>query len=173
MIDLIALSGPAGSGKSTAATYLVECHGFTLVKFAAPLKNMLRAIGLTEREIEGDLKDVPSDKLCGRTPRYVMQTLGSSWGRDYISENFWVKLWEQSARDHERVVCDDVRFENEAAMIRECGGWIVGLTGRGGIEGNHISENGVVPDLSILNNGTFAELEKEIERIYRKKSESN
>jgi hypothetical protein len=57
----VALTGLAGSGKSTAALHLVNRHGFERVRFAGPLKAMVRALGLTDREIDGDLKEVP----CG------------------------------------------------------------------------------------------------------------
>ena len=40
---IIALSGPSGCGKSTAPAYLAEAHGFARVRFAGPLKAMVRA----------------------------------------------------------------------------------------------------------------------------------
>lgn len=75
--SVVALSGLAGSGKSTLADYLIQRHGYTRVKFAGPLKAMCRAMGMDEAQIEGHLKEVPSPHLQGRTPRYVMQTLGT------------------------------------------------------------------------------------------------
>lgn len=155
---IIGISGPAGSGKSTAAQHLVERHGFTLVKFAAPLKAMLYAIGLTHDEIEGSLKQEPCDILCGQTPRHAMQTLGTEWGRDCIGESFWTDLWEREAARYERVVCDDCRFDNELEVIHQRGGIVVGLTGRGGIAGNHASETGVRCDEMIDNSGSQEKL---------------
>lgn len=165
MVRIIGLSGAAGSGKSTAATYLIERHGFTLVKFAAPLKNMLRAIGLTDYDIEGAGKHVSHPALCGQTPRHAMQTIGTEWGRHCIGDEFWVNLWGREARNHELVVCDDVRFENEATMIRSCGGRIIGLTGRGGIAGNHASEAGVLCDETIDNSGSQEKLYEALDKI--------
>lgn len=165
MAKLIALSGPAGSGKSTAAKYLVEWRGFTLVKFAAPLKDMLRAIGLSEHEIEGDLKQVPSDILCGQTPRHAMQTLGTEWGRDCIGSEFWVNAWARRVSTLSRVVCDDCRFENEAEAIRKFDGMIIGLSGRGGIEGSHVSEKGVSPDFILNNSGDIKNLHRSLDRL--------
>jgi hypothetical protein len=57
--QIIAFTGLAGSGKSTAAKHLCTRHGFERVRFAGPLKDMMRALGLTEREIEGDRKESP------------------------------------------------------------------------------------------------------------------
>ena len=35
---------------------------------------------------------------------------------------------------------DDCRFENEADAVRKLGGFVMGLTGRGGLPGKHASE---------------------------------
>lgn len=124
--NIIALIGNAGAGKSTVAEYLTKVHGYHVVKFAAPLKNMLRAIGLTDEEIEGSLKEQPCDLLCGKTPRHAMVTLGTEWGRDHIGSEFWAGLWEEEACLHlnsgQLVVVDDCRFENELAAVKRRGG---------------------------------------------------
>lgn len=161
---IVAFTGPAGSGKSTAADYLVG-KGYTRVKFAAPLKAMCHAIGLTVRHIEGDLKQEPCDLLQGKTPRHAMQTLGTEWGRDCLGPNFWIDLWAAEACRHPRVVCDDCRFENEAASIRDLGGIVVRLEGRGGIQGGHVSEAGVKPDVVIANRYGFADLYERIDDV--------
>ena len=55
---IIALTGPAGCGKTTVAKQL-EGHGFVRVRFAGPIKAMLRALGLTEAQVDGDEKETP------------------------------------------------------------------------------------------------------------------
>lgn len=162
---VIAFTGKAGAGKSTAAAYLVRRHGYTRVRFAAPLKQMMRALGLDDAEIEGHLKETPSPVLQGKTPRHAMQTLGSDWGRDCIGPNFWIDLWGAEAarviRAGGRVVCDDCRFPNEAAAVRALGGRVVAIGGRGGISGAHISEAGSgPPDGTVWNAGTPGDLER-------------
>lgn len=72
-MKLVGFCGLMGSGKTFAADYLVEKYGYTKVKFAKPLKDMLRAMGLTEEHIEGDLKELPCDLLDGRTIMGSMQ----------------------------------------------------------------------------------------------------
>jgi hypothetical protein len=57
---IVVLTGSAGAGKTTVAKQLVADHGFKRVRFAGPLKEMMAALGLSEREIDGDLKDKPS-----------------------------------------------------------------------------------------------------------------
>lgn len=122
---LIGLCGPAGSGKSTAALHLVEHHGFTRVRFAGPLKAMMRALGCTEEEVDGALKEAPCALLGGRTPRQAMQWLGTEWGRQMIAPDLWLRAWAAEANRYRLVVCDDVRFPNEEAAIRSRGGIIV------------------------------------------------
>ncbi len=153
---VIALTGLAGSGKSTASKYLVDKHGYQLVKFAGPLKDMLRAIGLSEAQIEGELKEEPCEWLHGATPRHAMQTLGTQWGRACIGPSFWIELWvrrvNQIIAEGGRVVVDDCRFPNEADEVRKLGGVVWRLVGRGGIAGSHESEAGCGrPDMEIRN----------------------
>lgn len=173
---VVAFTGLAGSGKSTATKYLVEQHGYTLVKFAGPLKDMMRAIGFSEAHIEGGLKEQPDAMLGGKTPRHAMQTLGTEWGRKCIGEDFWVNAWLYRARAltdfGARVVCDDCRFPNEAQAIRKLGGDIYKIEGRGGIAGGHISERGCGDqDLVIANAGSVDELHGKIEEAVQRYGE--
>lgn len=166
---MVALTGLAGSGKSTATRYLVERHGYTLVKFAGPLKDMMRAIGFDDEEIEGGLKETPLEMLCGKTPRHAMQTLGTEWGRNCIGEDFWVNVWRMQAAQHKRVVVDDCRFPNEADAIRKLGGMIIKLDGRGGIAGAHASEAGCGQhDAIVTNDGGLVELYAGVEEEVRR-----
>lgn len=170
---IVAFTGQAGSGKSTATKYLVEQHGYTLVKFAGPLKDMMRLIGLTEDEIEGSLKEKPCNLLAGKTPRHAMQTLGTEWGRNCIGDGFWINLWRERAVDvlaqAGRVVVDDCRFPNEAAAIRRLGGDIYRITGRGGIPGHHESERGCGDeDLVIANDNAPEALFGKVDEALRR-----
>lgn len=165
---VIALTGLAGSGKSTASKYLVEKHGYQLVKFAGPLKDMLRAIGFGEDDIEGSDKELSNSLLCDKTPRHAMQTLGTEWGRKCIGENFWTGLWVDTATGviakGGRVVVDDCRFPNEAAEIRKLGGVVWRMVGRGGIAGAHESEAGCGgSDIEIHNIGDIVDLRRQLD----------
>jgi hypothetical protein len=124
------------------------------VKFAGPLKAMLsgfyRACGLNDdeidRKIEGDLKEEPCTYLCGKTPRYAMQTLGTEWGRELIGANLWTNAWFSKVDKVEGpVVTDDCRFQNEAIAIQMKEGDLIKLkpaiTRRG--SSDHVSEEGV------------------------------
>lgn len=126
---IIGLAGRKYSGKTTAAEAL-EGLDFEVMSFASTLKLMgrilLRNIGLTEFQIQAaqKFKETPIPGL-EVSWRQLCQSLGTEWGREQIHPDLWVKAAEQSIKDHDRVVFDDVRMENEAAMIRRNGGLII------------------------------------------------
>ena len=148
---VIAFCGPADSGKSTAAAHLVERYGYTRVRMAEPLKAMLLALGLGRADVDGDRKEVSHPLLGGKTPRQVMQTLGTDWGRRMVDPDLWTRPWTFRTRAvlgaGGRVVVDDVRFDNEAALVREEGA-VVEIT-RAGVcyREDHASECGITRSL--------------------------
>lgn len=163
---IIGLSGLAGAGKSVVADVLVREFGFTRVKFADPLKNMLRTMladmGHTaedvERHIEGDLKEVPMPEL-GVTPRHLMITLGTEWGRDLVRSDLWVRLWAAKAERFDRVVADDVRFPNEIEALRDYGGRLWRIERPGLVSSGHVSEAlPGTPDATFGNDRTLDDL---------------
>lgn len=164
MPRIVGLCGLAKSGKTTVADYLVKEYGYKRVKFADPLKDMLRAIGLSYQEIEGDRKEDACKILSGRSPRHAMQTLGTEWGRQMISPNLWVNIWEHRTqgvfREGLAVVADDCRFENELQAIKRLGGVSVTIVREGNQPlNNHISEQiKLATDFSILNDGSVGDL---------------
>lgn len=170
---LVALIGVMGSGKSTAATYLQNHHAFNVEKFAGPLKDMLRVIGLDDDELEGDWKGEPCGLLCGVTPRHAMQTLGTQWGRELIGPDFWVNAWRHRVKDalmvNRPVVTDDCRFPNEAAIVRELGGVLVRIIpaypGYSAPADAHESEAHAMEmdvDIEIANDGGISDLHRKL-----------
>lgn len=123
---IIGIVGVAGSGKTIVSRHLVESAGYRKLSFAAPLKRMLRAgFGMTEEQLDGSLKTSTDRTVCSRTPRYLMQTLGTEWGRRMVGPDVWAQLWRRDALElGGDIVADDVRFPNEAEAIRALGGVI-------------------------------------------------
>lgn len=166
---VIGLTGLINAGKSTVAQHLMLQYGFVLVKFAQGLKDMMRALGLNESEIEGVLKELPCDKLNGRTPRYAMQTLGTEWGRNHMGQDFWVNLLVQKVHQMDcNVVIDDCRFPNEAVAVqRDLQGKVWRLV-RAASYGTHSSERDqayITPDLTLMNTGTLDELLEKVDTV--------
>lgn len=154
---LIAFTGLAGSGKSTAAKHLVDTLGFQRIRFAGPLKDMMRALGLTEAGIEGDCKEVPCELLGGKTPRHAMQTLGTEWGRDLICQDLWIRAFNAALTkvpEGVPVVVDDCRFPNEADAIVAAGGVLVRVVrpGAGAGAAGHSSEGQQLPAIGEIQN---------------------
>ena len=179
MTSLVAFTGLAGSGKSTACQALLD-EGWIRVKFADGLKNMLRAFyrscgiedsAYIEARIEGDMKEEPCPFLRGRTPRHAMQTLGTEWGRDCISPDLWVQAWRQRVgtllSDGVPVVTDDCRFVNEADAVRRLGGRIVRVERPGLSTGAHASEAmAFEPDMVIHNDKTIEQFQHAIVYVF-------
>lgn len=160
-MNIIAICGTAGAGKSTLATQLTFC-GYTRMPFARPIKLMLSVLLHEQgaknirRMLWGDLKEEPSPFLAGRTPRYAMQTLGSEW-RDLMGRELWTSIWKATLENKspQRVVVDDLRFMHEANTIRSLGGVIISVCRDGYMPGTHISEveyTTICPDLMVVNN---------------------
>ena len=177
MIKLIALTGAAKSGKSTIAKYLskgtASRYGthvpFVRARFSGTLKKMLMQIpDVTEDMIEGSLKEEPQEIFGGRTPREVMQTLGTEWGRDSVYSKIWLDAWERSVSNLTYVVVEDLRYLNEAELIKNRGGKIWRIKRPDYQCIGHISETemeGIEPDLVIRNSGSVEELHAMIDRI--------
>lgn len=167
---LIGLTGKKGCGKSSIARILRDRHDFKVLSFAEPIKDMLEAMGV-QRELMDDpcLKEQELE-LFGKSPRQLMQMLGTEFARDMIHPNIWVYLMEERITPHRHVVIDDVRFNNEAKMIDSYGGTVVEvIRGKHLLEDGHISEAGLAPefiDTKIENiSCQIRDLELEVERV--------
>ena len=133
---LVGIAGAARSGKNTAATVILN-HlgaGWGQDSFGRPLKEMLNTIGVDTGD---NYKDLPANQF-GVSTRHMMQTLGTEWGRNMIDPDLWVNIFANMNRGRKLVV-PDVRFENEAKLVREHG-LLIHIIGRGGVPGGHVSE---------------------------------
>lgn len=131
MTTIIALTGPAGAGKSTAAAYLAARYGAVRYSLAYPLKEIARrALDFSYPQVYGTQADKDAeDPRYGFSPRWFLQRLGTEGIRDVLGADFWVRhALERIAADAPRVATiDDCRFENEAHAIRAAGGVVIRL----------------------------------------------
>lgn len=125
-LPIIGIAGHARAGKDTVAQFIQEEYRARQYAFAEPLKAMLRTLGLNEQDLNGWRKDETNNDFQA-TPRHMMQTLGTEWGRDTINDNIWVIAAAKRLQQMNRVEPDatilitDVRFQNEADFVREHG----------------------------------------------------
>lgn len=147
-MNVIAIAGPKGSGKSEAAKALTGVR----LSFGDPMKKMLMAIGVPVEALWGndEAKSHPQEVLGGKSTRHAMVTLATEWGRDLIDYGIWVRAMERevkhviSSSQHGRVIIiDDLRFMNELAWLQSIGAKIFAVEREAPgpmPEGLHISE---------------------------------
>lgn len=134
---LIGLCGYAGAGKDTAAQLLIEEYYFQRVAFADPIKKALLALDpIVPGEREGEylpLSVFSRERSWAEVKEYpevrrLMQIMGTEVGRNLFDPEIWVKLAEgklNSTMSVGHAVVTDVRFPNEARLIKKHGGYLV------------------------------------------------
>ena len=127
---IIGITGYKYNGKDTCANYLVDNYKFNKISFADPLKQCLKSLfSFTDEQLYGKEKEIV-DNYWGVSPRTVMQFVGTELFRDQmkqiifnIDSMFWCKVMERKLSNIcENVVIADVRFVNEALMIKKMNG---------------------------------------------------
>lgn len=79
------------------------------------------------------------------TPRYLLQTLGTQWGRDSIHPHIWVRSLINRLSHDEVTIITDLRFPNEARAIEENDGITIRIN-RPGLETSDIHESEIALD---------------------------
>lgn len=160
-----------GSGKTAVASVLRE-QGYGIVPFAGTLKSMVVPMLVNlGYEQEQAWEMVLQDKAAmvpeiGVTVRHMLQTLGTEYGRQCLHPDVWLTCWKKQVEGLEKAVADDVRFRNEAQLIRQLGGKIW-LVQRQGVQAatDHASEGGLdgfMFDDVIYNGGTLNDLRSSV-----------
>jgi hypothetical protein len=135
---IIGICGFIGSGKDTAADYLVNFHEFRRESFAGTLKDAVSAIFGWDRELlEGRTKQArewreqQDDWWSARlgkpiTPRWILQYWGTEVCRHGFHDDIWIASLENKLRSSkDNIVISDCRFPNEIKAIKEQNGHIV------------------------------------------------
>lgn len=178
---LIGISGKAGAGKSEASGFLKDIHHYSRYSFAAPLKNAVSTLfGFPVTKDKSE--PVPGFEVV--TVREPYQFFGTEICRNLFGPHFFV--WNEAIfhktrmlHQNSRIVYDDVRFQEEADWILECGGTLIHLT-RKGADGkvgipDHASEQGYQTTSNLYrkgenyyeveNNGTVFDLGYQINKV--------
>lgn len=172
---LIGLAGKARSGKDTVASFLLAAIGGYAYSFADPIRNMLKQLNIDMSDPYWRDRKEEVIPMIGVSPRRMMQTLGTEWGREMINPDLWLLMAHQRLLQHGAgMIVTDVRFENEAAWIRSNRGLIIHVN-RPDVSGveEHVSEAGIAVtprDVQLFNNGTLDELQfavRELASVYQ------
>lgn len=125
MTCLVGILGPAGSGKSMVANYLVEHYGAVRYSLAGPLKEIAKNVfEFSDEQLYGtQAQKEADDPRYNFSPRWLLQRLGTEGIRKVFGEDIWIDtMINRIRRDRPTLaVCDDVRFVNESTRIRR--GW--------------------------------------------------
>jgi len=167
---VVGITGAAGAGKGTVASML----GWDEVSFADPLYDMIST--MTGYSVE-QLKDRQFKEQVipwlGKSPRQLLQTLGTDWGRNTVAKDVWLKIGARRIRGVQfmggsRVAVPDVRFDDEAEMIHEEFGGVIWEVTRPGAATcvGHVSEAGIsrrLIDRTLVNAGTLYEFREVVQ----------
>lgn len=171
---IIGLSHKRCRGKDTTADYLCYRYNFHKVAFADALKEAARTIfGLSQEQLYGELKQ-SRDPFWNRTPRELLQLLGTEAGRNIFGDDIWIKaLYRKiSAHPERSFVIPDARFLNEVEAIKSWGGYCIRIDRNIPFDpliDNHPSETELDGyedwDYTIDNNGTIQDLTSHVDYI--------
>lgn len=128
----IAFVGPMHSGKTTAAKYLVEHYGYERISLADGVKQLASdmltdcAYLLTGSCKHPTVEDINRNKAAFRP---FLQWLGTDFVREYLGmPTYWIDSFLLAAQESRKpVVCDDVRFVNEAEALKRQGFVVIRL----------------------------------------------
>ena len=174
---LIGLSGRARTGKTTAANHLANTYDLVTYALADPLREgLMNIFNLSPCDFDDERKELTIDWL-GLSPRELMQSMGTDWGRHQVHPELWLLLAEKNleflgqTNDNARgFVISDLRFENEADFVRKRGGMVIHLLRPDAAEVNpHISETGIGiqdNDLVLHNDGAIEDLFGQLDEIF-------
>jgi hypothetical protein len=167
---IIGLTGYAQSGKDTVAKILVENYGYTRVAFADKIRDFLYEMNPMVDNVAGEpifLKErVDRDgwEVAKTNPhvRRALQNAGVS-ARKVFGEEFWIDRSLVSILRNENTVITDVRFINEADVVKHQAGQVWRIK-RLGVEAvnAHVSESqmdGYPVDQIFTNNSSIEDLE--------------
>ena len=181
---VIGVMGKKRSGKDTFASQLINAHGFTQVRFADPLREMLKALdpivyndddGYTDVRLSNVLGPDDDWETAKELPevRRLMQRIGTEAGRDVLGDDVWTNAALRKINEIDGpVVVTDVRFPNEYDLVEDIlDGWTVRISRPSLIRPailEHASETALdehFPRYEIINDGTVGDLHLAADRL--------
>lgn len=169
---IIGMTGFAQSGKDTVGAYLVERYGFQRFGLADGVREAVAALDpivvgglrishlLSRHSWESIKVEIPE-------VRRLLQAMGTEVGREIFGSSTWTDLVKRKMEGVENVVITDVRFANEAEMVREQGGmvWRVFRPGVGPVNAHPSDRLDFEFDYRIDNDGSIEELQARVDQL--------
>lgn len=165
---IIGISGKKRSGKDTIYELIKKRSGYSVARaaFGDQIKEeVARVTGMAVPHIEENKERF----------RPMLQWWGADFRRHYNGDRYWLERMlfrMRSIRDPEVLVITDVRYPNEAEVVKEAGGILLRVERKTGLKDPHSSENLLDDfkefDYRLDNNGTLEDLEEEVARIVRR-----
>lgn len=178
---IIAFTGKKQSGKSTACAYIKDAvranfKDALIAEIKDNFPRLLDEISTIMEQHYWDGKRWTMDRLFSEKPplmRALLQNYGTEVRRKDHPE-YWVNKWKDAVGESTAVdiVCDDVRFLNEAEAVRSVGGIVVRIV-REDLPTNdtHSSETEmdlIKADYTIsVKTGEYTKLYEQIDQILR------
>jgi len=180
-LQIIGIAGKKYSGKDTLGNYLIEKYNYQGIAYASALKDVCRDIfGFNDEQLYGDKKEVV-DEFWNKTPRELLQFIGTDLFREHFHEcipNIGKEIWIQVVKrkilntlknnPETKFVITDVRFPNEAQLVKDLGGTIIKLIRDLPNSDQHASETSIDDidaNFNIYNNETKNHLFQHIDYI--------
>lgn len=168
-MKIIGITGKMYAGKTTISEYVMS-HNDNVYKlsFANLLKYMILKSGLcTKEELWGEKTDFS---------RLMLQKIGTDIIRNQIDQDFWVKKMKEAIdgileiNQNAKIIIDDVRFKNEAHLIKEYKNSLLIRVDRPSIKStsshrSEIEQDKIKVDMTILNDGSLEDLERKTKEV--------
>jgi len=174
---IIGFHGPAFSGKDSAALVIKELYPNTdIFAFASPLKEACKILfNFSHDQLHNPIIKETVDERWNRSPREIFQWLGTDILRQQINQDFFVMNMKQRIEDSKAdyIIVSDIRFDNEAELIRSLGGKVIGIERTGAKttkHSGHITEKGISPELIdavIENNSSIEEFKNRVKMVIK------
>ena len=165
-MKIIAFTGYKKSGKDAAAKQLSQILLPATIKhvnFADALKQEVAVACGTTLDYINTNKDVF---------RTILQWWGTDFRRNLVSEHYWTVRWLRILNEMsslpDYLLCTDVRFANEAFVVRSLGGIIIRVQRPDIQSDGHASETEQLvlhAEFTVNNDGTLDDLKEKLKNL--------
>ena len=165
---IIGISGKKRSGKDTVYELI------RMLKQGDGIYPLRAAFGDQIKEEVAGVTGVDVDHIEEHKERFrpMLQWWGADFRRHYKGENYWLDKMlakMKTITGKEVLVITDVRYPNEAELVKKAGGIMIRVERETGLEDAHSSENLLDSfegfDYRLSNNGSLFDLREKVERI--------